>query len=774
MSSYNENLHSGVVSSLSAQELDLQNVEAQLEASMFSLYYAQGARITTAEDLEVTTAKYAFQKKVHEQAIIDSDLSTNVLQSANNAKDYTAKSVTNTSVAAANVQIAANAILKLASDAGSIFSIVNAADYDTDIYAQSNKAYVLMNDTAYEAEQASQHSMEASACIAEVTTNTLADKATVTDSSIKDLLSVVTTQFNDTTTLLSTQSAELADANTKEKAAEGELEDYSVSYNATLEAYNLNNSELNLNLTVTTPISIGDHDTYTVSFNNYKSAFNLQAPDGGSFPTGYPVQNYYIMLVQNSKSGTFSTNDAEGIVTEGYSNRYIEITPSADNADGIVQKITIKDPNAVTKDTDASKNEQADTETTIQYLQDSEGKDLVKGEDYVIFVLTVFTMPYKKSINNFDDYLSAPSKMFSLENQLNAVASSGIVPPDAKNVIQFGVFENAAYLENDGKAALDNIQYRCVFLPNNQELVRGLLTDEELKYIDEEVKDREQLTQLYDSKIEEIEAKLDALKNADQPEQTSTADTKKGAATSKAASKKSSKSNSSGISDAQREKLLKDQLTVLKEQKAAVLKNEAHIQPGFFFNLTIAEDIPAGSYTNAETGTMTLLQYLLRDATQILDKLGDEKSKKLNTSLTNYAKKKSGVAADVEQFIQDVIDMINNVIQEVVKKALENLLANFGQLIRDLVLLARGYTFYPKQVTLAPETTDNFGNRLINKNDYIPAVITITNNPDENVNTQFTNALSDFQHTPAFTYNDPYAQTNTVVAYPKQTTANPS
>ncbi|MEM6684610.1 MAG: hypothetical protein AAF617_02350 [Bacteroidota bacterium] len=756
MSSYNENLHSGVVSSLSAQELDLQNVEAKLEASMFSLYYAQGARITTAEDLEITTAKYAYEKKVHEQAIIDSDLSTNVLQSANNAKDYTAKSVTNTSVAAANVQIAANAILKLASDAGSIFSIVNAADYDTDIYAQSNKAYVLMNDTAYDAEQASQHSMEASAAIAEVTTNTLADKATVTDTSIKDLLGVLTQQFNDTTTLLATQSAELADANTKEKAAEGELEDYSVSYNATLEAYNLNNSELNLNLEVTTPINIGNHDTYTVSFNNYKSAFNLQAPDGGSFPLGYPVQNYYIMLVENSKSSTFSTNDAEGLITEGYANRYITITPSDDNKDGIVQQIAIK------------KSEDKD-QNSIPYLQDSEGKDLTKGKEYVIFVLTVFTMQYKKSINNFDDYLSAPSMMFSLKNQLNSVDSGGIVPPDANNVIQFGVFENPAYLQVAGKEMLNNIEYRCVFLPNNKELVRGLLTDEELKYIDEEVKDREQLTKLYDTKIKEVQAKIEALKGTNTTNQTQAKVAKE---TAKAGSKKTSKSNSSGISDAQREKLLNNQLTVLKKQKAAVIANEAHIQPGFFFNLTISQDIPAGSYTDASEGTMTLLAYLMRQANEVWDKLGDDKAKKLNSDITNYSKKKSGPNVDVEQFMQDIINMIESVIQEVVKKSLENLLADFGQLIRDLILLSRGYKFYPKQVTLAPETTDNFGNRLINLNSYIPAVISISNNPDESINTQFTNALSDFQHTDAFKYQDPYAKSG--VAYPKQTSINQS
>ncbi|WP_420571493.1 hypothetical protein [Kordia sp.] len=756
MSSYNENLHSGVVSSLNAQELDLQNVEAKLEASMFSLYYAQGARITTAEELEVTTAKYAYQKKVNEQAIIDSDVSTNVLQSANNAKSYTATSVTNTSVAAANVQIAANAILKLASDTGSIFSIVNAADFDTDIYAQSNKAYVLMNDTAYAAEQASQHSMEASAAIAEVTTNTLSDKATVTDTSIKDLLSVVTKQYDDTTALLSSQSAELATANTKEKQAEGTLEDYSVSYNATKEAYALSNSELNLDLTVATPITIGDHDSYTVSFNNYKSAFNVKPADGADKPVGYPVQNYYIMLVENSKSATFGINDAEGIVTEGFSDRFVPITPSTENAAGIIQKIYTTGTSTAEK----------------PVLLDSEGKPLELGKEYVVFVLTVFTMAYKKTINVFDDYLSAPSKMFTLQNQLNAADSSGIQQPTSDNVINFGVFENPKYLQNNGTENLKNIQYRCALLPNDQELVRGLLTTEELQYIDAQVQDREQLELLYDEKISDVQAKIDALTTeATKVEQAPPKGTKD-AKTTKSAAKKTSKNDTNGITNAQRKQLLQDQLAILQAEKQQALAEEDHLQPGFFFNLTIAEEIPAGSYTDAKPGNQTLIEYLLRDILDVFKKLDNDKVKALNTSMTNISKKKSNTETDIEQFIADAVTYIEDTIKEVETKPLKKLLPDYDQLIKDLILLARGYKFYSKQVTLAAETTDNFGNRLINKNEYIPAIITITSNPDESINTQFINALSDFQHTASFKYNDPYAVTNEVVSYPKQTTLN--
>ncbi|QHI37230.1 hypothetical protein IMCC3317_26080 [Kordia antarctica] len=762
MSSYNENLHSSVVSSLNTQELELQSVEAKLEASMFSLYYAQGARITTAEELEITTAKYAFEKNVHEQAIIDSDLSTNVLESANNAKSYTSRSVTNTAVAAANVQIAANAILKLASTTGSIFSIINAADFDTDIYTQSNKANVLMNDTAYAAEQASQHSMEASASVAEVTTTTLAAKATVTDTSIKDLLSVVTKQFDDTTTLLSTQSAELATANTKEKQAEGVLEDYSVAYESTDIAFELSNSELNLDLTVTTPITIGNHDSYVVSFSPYLSAFSEQKSSTDTDPkdTNQPVQDYYIMLVENSKSATFSMNDAEGIITGAYANRYAQIVEadkiknSAGVITGLKKKIYIAGTNSATH----------------PVLQDSEGKALVLGKEYVVVVFATFKTAYKKIINTFDDYLSAPSKMFMLENQLNAVFSNAIQPPTDAQVINFGVFENPAYLvDSEGEEALDYIQYRCVFLPNNPNLVRGLLTDEELKYIDAQVSDKMKLDNMYTEKIATIQSQLDALKSDSKEAKTDTKSAKG------AGAKKVSKTSATTISTTERTNLLSLQLKILTKQKSDALKDQEHLQPGFFFNLTTAEQIPAGSYTPAVPGTDTLLAYLLRSITNIgdlLDKLGEEKVTELNAKVESTIPKKTS-AADKEQFINDIITLIEGAIESVIdgkEKTLEKLLVDFAQFIIELMLLAEGYKFYSKQVTLAAETTDNFGNRLIGNNAYIPTVISISKNADETVNTQFTNALSDFQHTDAFTYKDPFADATKIIAYPKQTT----
>jgi 3-dehydroquinate dehydratase len=58
-----------------------------------------------------------------------------------------------------------------------------------------------------------------------------------------------------------------------------------------------------------------------------------------------------------------------------------------------------------------------------------------------------------------------------------------------------------------------------------------------------------------------------------------------------------------------------------------------------------------------------------------------------------------------------------------------------------------------KQITIAPEVTDNFGNRLINKNNYIPTVLAITDAASESEKAQFSNVLSKFQKTDTFKYH---------------------
>ena len=688
MNSYNDNLHSSVVSSLSDLELDLKKVKAQLDASQLSLYYAEGARITAAEKLEIANKNYLFQQKVQEQAVIDSDISTNVLTSANNGNAYVGKTTSNTSVAAANVQIATNAIIKLASDVGSIFSIVNAADFDTEIYQQSLEAYELMAETAYLSEKTSQHSMEATAYTSEVSAVTLADKAASTDASVKNMLTTVSGQFEAMAAIVSADNDALAAASVAEKEAEGNLEDINAAYFATLGAYNLNNKELNLNLRVDVPKEAGDRTNFTVLFNRYKSPFsNRRSLKGKTEGSNYPVDTYYIMLVKDSKKSTFSISNAEGLVSEEDSKSYIKI-PAA--------KL---DP-----------DKQISQQVFISGLDDTDGDEMELGKNYVIFVLAMLDIDYKKAINTFDDYLTAPSAVFCLQNKISAPPADKIgiqkiesievsedieiitddLHPDKNETkittpkvdgettiqkVEFEVLENMYY----------DVEYRCMFLPNDKNIVNGLLTVEGLRTIEKETEMLEKIADKYEPKIVELTAKENSLESqiaSIEPRIEEIDAELKAKAITPAQAKKQKKALH------EQEKELKAEYRKtkkeLRETKAdekrdlRKLRPDTHVKPGFYFNLYTAEQVTAGGYTSVE----------------------DITRKKATDKDTGDYKHKVKVTGIVE---------------------------------------------------IKPETTDNFGNRLIKGNKYIPVILALSNGTPE-VDGQYTNALSDFQKTDSFPY----------------------
>jgi len=660
MSSYNENLNASVVSSLQAQELKLSNTQAQLNAGMFTLYYAEDAKITAQEKLKRTEQKYADQEIIKEEAVGDNNLSTNVVATANQEKQFNLQSVSNTAVAAANVQIATNAIVNLASDMGSIVSILNAADYGSQIYEQALAVNKLMNDTAYNAEVASQWSMEASSLTAEVTASTVADMATTTGASVTNLLSVLTSQLETISALEITENAAFSDAATAQKKAEGELIDAQVEYDAAKATYLSSINELNLNLQVTTK----SNTDFTVQFSPYTNPF-YGVTENGLTTSPYnvnPVENYYVFVVKESEKSIFSIATAEGLINSPN----IAFPINADAFD--VSTETISETISITQ------------------LKDTSNNSLVLGENYVVFVLAQFTVDYKKSLNNFEDYLTAASSSFALTTPLNSPNADSIkvsfLDTDENptklttQVLQFNLNEKNS-----------NVEYRCMFLLNNSTLVNQMFKTEDLlsvenqivKEINDEInkiKDEEDEIKTYNNQnlLNSLTSELEILtqKKATLNENDSAADT------TDTEVKKTAKNNTNADAiDTQITELKAriQELTAIDLRDINPVDKEGNVssqnqtpKPGFFFNQLIAENVTDGNYTVA----------------------------------TN-----------------------NQIIQN-------------GQIFKATV-------------PIQENTTDNFGNPLIEGNEYIPVVLSVASGPKK-VAVQFSNSISDFKNTATFNY----------------------
>ena len=532
MNSYNDNLHSVVVNSLLDQELNLKTVKSQAIASMFTLYHAQDATITAQENLNDAQTDLDARVEVNNQAVAGTNISNNLLSAATQCSTYLKQSVTNTSVCASNVEIAANAIVKLASDMGSIYSIVHAADYKSDIYETTEEARALINETAYLAEVASDMAMQASILTSEVASTSVLNKAKNSNTSLGNLYAITTTDFNNASQTVATDTANVASASVTEQAAEGDFEDISTDAKAAIGAYYLMNAELNMNLRVSpvrTPLpnavkSTADlSSTRNIRFNFIRSPFGWDIASGTNVnPISYPVQDYYLIAVKEKSKTTFSIANAENIVTNGAGDpnpRFIRMPEECYLAKEVIamhqdhkpvshkmqeQVTTAREKDGITIHLrpDGASLDVDFFNIDGKTLYDADGQAMVKGTGYVIFVYARYQEAYKKKINSFDDFLSAASVPFTLTTKVIAPKGSDIeMDAKANAVINSFTFSIDALPQYP-------VEYRCMLLPYGEGVPSGLLNKLSLEQLELQLVQIQTVADVYDPKIAVMQAQL--------------------------------------------------------------------------------------------------------------------------------------------------------------------------------------------------------------------------------------------------------------------------
>ncbi len=500
--------------------------------------------------------------------------------------------------------------------------------------------------------------MEASSLTAEVTASTVADIATTTGASVTNLLSVLASQLEAISALEITENAAFSDAATAQKKAEGELIDAQVEYDAAKATYLSSINELNLNLQITAK----SNTDFTVQFSPYTNPF-YGVTENGLITSPYnvnPVENYYVFVVKENEKSIFSIATAEGLLD----------TPDIAfpiNVDAL----------------DLSTETISET-ISITQMKDTSNNSLVLGENYVVFVLAQFTVDYKKSLNNFEDYLTAASSSFALTTPLNSPSTDSIkvsfLEADANptnittQVLQFNLNEKN-----------NNVEYRCMFLLNNSTLVNQMFKTEDLLSVENQIvkeinveinkiKDEEDEIKAYNNKnlLDTLNSELETLtqKKTTLNQNDSATDTEVKKAT------KNSTTNDNDIDTQITElKARIQELNAIDLRDINPIDKEGNVssqnqtpKPGFFFNQLIAENITDGNYT-------------VPSGNQI-------------------------------------------------------------QIVKNKITVA---------LPIQENTTDNFGNPLIEGNEYIPVVLSVASGPKK-VAVQFSNSISDFKNTATFNY----------------------
>ncbi|QNN44026.1 hypothetical protein [Pedobacter roseus] len=468
MNAYNENLRSATVNTLQGLDLEEKRLKSQVNAAMFNLYYAEGATITAEQNLVAATNIYKTKVITQREAEKDSNVLVNLVGAATQANQYVNESTSSVAVSATNVKVATNAIVRLAGDVDSIYNILHAEDFVSNIYTLAKEARELLNETACDAEVSAQLAMEASILTAEVSASAVLDMAKTTSDLMNSILEITTADFNAANQALITHNNAMVAVQSTEKLNEGALQMVSTSYSATKSAYALADAKLNLNLNVKT--SETDPLSFSVNFDLIQSPFPGEKPNDHPM---YPVEKYYIMVVKEQNKQTFSITNAENILLSGKSNFIAVMPPKASTAQ---QEIKVY-------------NYAADKNAAL--VTDSDQEPIEPGKNYVVFVMGVFTDDYKRKINFYDDYLSAPSQVFILIAKLQQVAGKSIKLTHykekdlsdeerslAENIKKEYLksingliddpflfeFEHVMSFESNEPAAVE-VEYRCLFLP---------------------------------------------------------------------------------------------------------------------------------------------------------------------------------------------------------------------------------------------------------------------------------------------------------------------
>lgn len=619
MNTYNENLRAGVANSLQKLEQDLKKAGAESNAAMFSLYYAEGATITSKVKLDTAKAEQSSAEFIKGKAVRNANLSVNLQASAGNSSQYLKQSVTNIATAASGMQLAANAILKLSSDIGSINNIITAADYGTEIYNHATEANKLINDTAYDAELASQLAMETSAAAAAVSGTAMLAKANAENNTMNDLLTALSANYDAISKTVSADNEAAAAESATEKKAEGNYDDLSILEEATQKAYMTTNETLNQNL-VAVPAPGNQSTRFQVSFDPVKlplfrdSGISSDSSKGAA-ANFYPVSNYYLFVVPENQKSQFSIATAESIISQNYTERFINVN---------MQFLQLEQPgNTTLKPLVFDCLEIPGPGNKTYQLKDPDNNDITTGVNYVVFLMAVYDEKYKKKLNIFDDFLSAPSAPFCLTIALEKAkirTGSGTDPVDT---VTFTVAKTA-----------EAVEYRCIFLPlSNNPSESGMTTAETQADLENEIISLQKIAKELDpeistqeTKIADINASISDIKEKHKDlitvqealfsSGTSRPRPAKFAVTAASATRSFATKilNDSSLSDKDKkaassyfifraDKILAEvELNKLKAKKQEALINLARSQQnriGFLFNMAIAAQVPAGSYERA-------------------------------------------------------------------------------------------------------------------------------------------------------------------------------
>ena len=267
MNTYRDNLRDSVVKSL----IDISSEQAkrsnEKKIAEQDLYYAIGSQTIAQAKFGEVDGQYDKELIVSEQGDACGNRANNLLNTATTAADGGAKLINNSATVAQNVQVAANAISKLAAKMGSATSIAFATVQGTDLDDKVNTANTQIRRMASAAEQAALCAMQASSEAAQIIAPQVLAETISTQAKFNEIQQKTASGLAKLTEDRTTAQQSLTQALSQVITHDGKCQDVTQLVEATKRSYASSNKNLNYNLQVNAD-SAGLYKV-EVSFDNF-------------------------------------------------------------------------------------------------------------------------------------------------------------------------------------------------------------------------------------------------------------------------------------------------------------------------------------------------------------------------------------------------------------------------------------------------------------------------------------------------------------------------
>jgi hypothetical protein len=452
MTNYHEDRRAYILETLQAHYANVRLLKSLEKKSLLSLHTAQGALMDTSNNLLHAKKQLDDSTVIKQTAMQYHLLSQNLLTSANEVYINNKLSVTNTAAAAANLQTAANSIVQLAADISSLFNILSAADTYSGFMDIAGEVHTCINETASAAESASQTAMEAAVSTAQISSAALLQLVKNNQEAADELLKQGIHTLKALEQRADADTAAFGINHTNEQRAQGDYKDRQNNTSSAKNACYLANKALNLGLKAV-PVIERREPSFSITFYLLNSPFKQEET-----AAYYPVKAWYLFFVRAKEQVLFSKSNAADILNNAdQQKRYIPLN-------GLMNLSVAADGENKFSHTFNSRKISLPGEADF-VLQDTEGNDIETGTAYVVFLLAVYQDSYKKRLNDWDDYLSAPSDSFCLVTQLAAASfNQPMEKPLQKRLgTNVNVIKSIFFTVQEDPAIA--VEYRCIFLP---------------------------------------------------------------------------------------------------------------------------------------------------------------------------------------------------------------------------------------------------------------------------------------------------------------------